>query len=253
MIPTIIVILGALLWLMLETHWLTVRLPAAAPEPVITPHDLRRAVWILNTQGILALAGIVGPLMFLTLDLTAAFTVPDYSPVRQSISALALTSTGWIQTIGFMLMGLMIESFTAGLLLNIKRHRGFRLSVALLTFFGFGMLLLGTFHTKAVGAPSTFTSQVHTLTAYAVFGLFPIALALMLPSIKHDPRWQGMFRYTVATIVIALILGSSQLVLTENFRYFGLYERIMALNQLTWLGIFAGRLLVLSYQRHKAR
>jgi len=56
--------------------------------------------------------------------------------VRQSISSLALTSMGWIQTIGFMLIGLMIESFTAGLYLNINRRRGFGFGTALLAFSG---------------------------------------------------------------------------------------------------------------------
>jgi hypothetical protein len=58
------------------------------------------------------------------------------SLVRQSMSSLVLTSVGWIETIGFMLMGLMIESFTAGLYLNIKRRRGFGFGIALLAFSG---------------------------------------------------------------------------------------------------------------------
>ena len=253
MIAAIIVILGALLWLLMETNWLTIRLSASAPEPVIKLPDRRKVFRMLDAHGILALAGIVGPLILVTMDLIAAFAEPKYSLVRQSMSSLALTSKGWIETIGFMLMGLMIESFTAGLYLNIKRRRGFGFGIGLLAFFGFGMLVVGTFHTKAVGAPATFSSNVHTVAADCVLGFFPIALAVMLPSIKNDRRWHRMFRYTVITGVIALLMAVCQPFLPDDFRFFGLYERIMVLNAITWLGTFAVRLLVLSFQLRKAR
>jgi hypothetical protein len=251
MIIAIIVILVALFWLMIETNWLTIRLPYYASETVIELPDIRKIYRMLDAYGILALAGIVGPIMLIILDLTASLTAPDYSPIQQSMSSLALTSSGWIETIGFMLMGLMIEAFTAGLYLNIKRKRGFGFGTVLLTIFGFGMLLVGTFKTKEVGAPATFSSNVHTIAAYSVLGLFPIALALMLSSIKNDPQWQKLFRYTIITGVIALILAVPQPFFPEEFLFFGLYERIMVLNAIIWLGIFAVRLLVLSARLRK--
>jgi hypothetical protein len=251
MIITIVIIFGALVWLLIETNWLTIRLPAYATEPVIHLPNARTFLGMLDTEGILGLAGIVGPLILVALDLTAAFIQPGYSIIRQSMSSLAIASKGWIETIGFMLMGLMIESFTAGLYLNIKRGRGFGLATALLVFFGFGMLVIGTFHTNAVGTPKTFSSYVHTFTAYSVFGLFPISLALMLPSIKNDHRWHSMFLYTIITVAIAVILAACQPFFPEGFRFYGLYERIMVLNAITWLGTFAIRLLVLSFQLHK--
>ena len=115
------------------------------------PHFLGR----LDIHGILALAGIVGPLVLIALDLTAALAVPKYDLIRDSISSLALTSLGWIQTIGFLVIGLLIEIFTAGLFLNIKRRRGFDLGIFLMVLFGFGMLLIGAFRVDPVGAPAT--------------------------------------------------------------------------------------------------
>lgn len=253
MIIAIITILGALLWLMVETKWLTIKLPVYTLEPVINIPNMREITGALDASGILALAGIVGPFMLVTLDLIAAFTAPDYSIIRQSMSALALTSKGGIETIGFMMMGLMIEAFTAGLYLNIKRRRGFGFGTALLTFFGFGMLLVGTFKTNEVGAPPTFNGYVHTTAAFSVLGLFPIALALMLQSIKNDPRWHKLFRYTIVTGIIALVMAVPQPFLPEDFQFFGLYERIMVLNAIIWLGIFATRLLIISLRFRKTQ
>ncbi len=253
MIIAIIVFLGALVWLLIETKWLTIRLPIYAAKPVVVFPNMWKVFRMLGIHGVLALAGIIGPLILVTMDLIGAFTALGYSPVRQTMSSLALTSKGWMATIGFMLMGLMIESFTAVLYLNIKRRRGFGFGTALLTFFGFGMLLVGTFKTKAVGAPSTFSSYVHTVAADSVLGLFPIALALVLPSIRNDQRWRKMFNYTVITCAIALLMVVCYPFLPKNFRFWGLYERIMVLNAITWLATFAGRLLILSFRFRKTR
>ena len=90
-----------------------------------TERESQLSLGPLDIHGILAVAGIIGPLVLVALDLTAAFAMPQYNIIRDTISSLALTSLGWIQTIGFQVIGLMIEIFTAGLFLNIKRRRGF--------------------------------------------------------------------------------------------------------------------------------
>jgi hypothetical protein len=252
---SIAIIICAYFWLLVETDWLTVRLPRV-PEsphmPEIRQELVPQAKEGMRDVGIfLALCGATGPLILVAMDLVAALTQPKYSLVHDSISALALTSVGWIQTTGFMLIGLLIEAFTAGLFLNIKRRRGFGFGIALLAFFGFGMLVLGVFHINAVGTPATFYSRIHITAAYSVLGLFPIALALMFSSIKNDPRWSALFPYTVIAAVFALAVAARRLFLPAGFSRFGLYERIMVLNAISWLEVFAIRLLHLSFQRQR--
>jgi hypothetical protein len=252
---SIAIIICAYFWLLVETDWLTVRLPRV-PEsphmPEIRQELVPQAKEGMRDVGIfLALCGATGPLILVAMDLVAALTQPKYSLVHDSISALALTSVGWIQTTGFMLIGLLIEAFTAGLFLNIKRRRGFGFGIALLAFFGFGMLVLGVFHINAVGTPATFYSRIHITAAYSVLGLFPIALALMFSSIKNDPRWSALFPYTVIAAVFALAVAAGRLFLPAGFSRFGLYERFMVLNAISWLEVFAIRLLHLSFQRQR--
>jgi len=248
-------IICAYFWLLVETDWLTIRLPRVPESPHMP--ETRQELVPQAKEGVrdvgifLALCGATGPLILVAMDLVAALTQPKYSLVHDSISALALTSVGWIQTTGFMLIGLLIEAFTAGLFLNIKRRRGFGFGIALLAFFGFGMLVLGVFHINAVGTPATFYSRIHITAAYSVLGLFPIALALMFSSIKNDPRWSALFPYTVIAAVFALAVAARRLFLPAGFSRFGLYERIMVLNAISWLEVFAIRLLHLSFQRQR--
>ena len=252
---SIAIIVFAFFWLLVETDWLTIRLPGVTEAPNLsgTSHELTpRAKQGVHDVGIfLAMAGAIGPLILIAMDLVAGLTQPTYSLVHDSISALALMSMGWIQTIGFMLIGLLIEAFTAGLFLNIKRRRGFGFGIALLSFFGFGMLVLGAFHINAVGTPATFDSRIHTTAAYSVLGLFPVALALMFSSIKNDPQWRALFPYTVGAAIFALAVAVGRLFLPRGFSWFGLYERIMVLNAISWLEVFAIALLRLSYLRYR--
>ena len=249
------IIVFAYFWLLVETDWLRIRLPRVpeSPHAPKTRQELApQAKEGVRDVGIfLALCGATGPLILVAMDLVAALTQPKYSFVHDSISALALTSMGWIQTTGFMLIGLLIEGFTAGLFLNIKRRRGFGFGIALLAFFGFGMLVLGVFHINAVGAPATFDSRIHITAAYSVLGLFPVALALMFSSVKNDPRWHALFPYTVIAAIFALAIAVGRLFLPVGFSWFGLYERVMVLNAISWVGVFAIGLLRLSFLRQR--
>ncbi len=252
---SIAIIVCAFYWLLMETDFLTIRLPRV-PESPHMPETLQELVpqvkeGVRDVGIFLALCGATGPLILVAMDLVAALTQPQYSLVHDSISALALTSIGWIQTTGFMLIGLLIEAFTAGLFLNIKRRRGFGFGIALLAFFGFGMVVLGVFHINAVGTPATFYSRIHITAAYSVLGLFPVALALMFSSIKNDPRWHALFPYTVGAAVLALTVAVGRLFLPAGFSWFGLYERVMVLNAISWLEVFAIRLLRMSFLQQR--
>jgi hypothetical protein len=203
----------------------------------------------LNIHSALAFAGMAGPLVLAFTDLTASVTNPRYSLVRDSISSLALTRLGWLQTIGFLAIGLLVEIFVAGLLFNIKNWRGFHLSIGLLVFFGFGLLLIGAFRTNPVGGPDTIEGTIHGLTATGVFWLFPIAILVLAPSLKKDPNWQNIFLYTIVAGVLAFILVIVTGVIQDDIGWFGLLERIVVANMIIWVEVAAIKLLRLSLNR----
>ncbi len=207
------------------------------PRPILGP---------LNIYGILALAGVVGPLVLVFTDLTAAFYEPEYDLTRDSISSLALTSMGWVQTIGFLAIGLLVEIFVTGLLFNIRSRRGFRPSAALLVCFGFGLLLIGAFRTDPAGTPHTIEGSIHSITATTVFWLFPVACLLIAPSLRNDPYWKSLFPYTVAACILSLLLMIMRVWLPHQLSWFGLYERILVAVIVIWVEAMGVWLLRLS-------
>jgi hypothetical protein len=153
---------------------------------------------------------------------------------------------GWLQTIGFLAIGLLMEIFVAGLLFNIRRGRVFSFSAGLLVFFGFGLLLIGAFRTDPTGAARTVEGMIHSATASIVFWLFPIAILLLAPSLRNDPRWRGLFLYTITTAAVCVVLMLMRIWLPEELSWFGLYERILVALMVIWVEVMAIQLLRLS-------
>jgi len=209
----------------------------SGPQSIIGP---------LNVYGIVALAGIMGPIVLGLADIIAAFFAPEYDLIRNSISSLVFTSVGWLQTIGFLVIGLLVEVFTVGLFFSIRRGRGFGISISVFVCIGFGLLLIGAFQTDPIGTPHTLEGWIHSITATTVFSLFPIACLLILPSLRSDPYWKGLFLYTTVISVLASVLMIGSIWRPAQLSWFGLYERIIVWNVVIWVEVMAIRLLRLS-------
>ena len=201
----------------------------------------------LNINSAPALAGIVGPIVVVVGDLAASLSTPNYSIISDSISSLALTPIGWLQSICFLAMGLLEVFFVIGLFFNIRRARGFHPGIGLLAFCGFGLMLIGAFRMDHPGAPPI-EGIIHTIASYGLGLLFPIAILLLTPSLKSDPNWKNIFVYTLVAgvLALALIMG---LFLLDQRGWFGLYERIIVANVIIWVEVVAVHLLRLSLRR----
>jgi hypothetical protein len=201
----------------------------------------------LNINSVPALVGIVGPIVVVVGDIVASLSTPGYSPLRDSISSLALTPIGWLQSIGFLAMGLLLEIFAAGLFFNIRRARGFYAGIVLLAICGFVLMLIATFHMDHPEAPPI-DGIIHTIASYSLGLLFPIAILSLASSLKSTPNWKNIFVYTLVAGVLAfaLIIGAF---FTEQTGWFGLYERIIVANAIIWVEVVAIHLLRLSLRR----
>jgi hypothetical protein len=204
----------------------------------------RQIMGRLNIQGLLALAGVIGPLALLIGNYTPALTTPGYNLVSDSISSLALTPLGWVQTIGFLTVGLLVEIYVFALLFSIKPRRGFGIGIVLMVIFGFGILMLAAFRTNLPGI-LTFEGDIHGIVSKTVFTTFPIAVGLISFSIKHDTRWKHLHVYSVGTVILGIILAVITM-LAKNTNYFGLFERLLVANLVIWVEVTAIRIILLS-------
>jgi MFS family permease len=202
----------------------------------------------LNIDSVPALVGIVGPIVVVVGDLAASLSTPHYSLISDSISSLALHPIGWLQSICFLAMGLLLEIFVVGLFFNIRRTRCFYAGIGLLAFCGFVLMLIAAFRMDAPGGPSTTAGIIHTIASYGLGLLFPIAILSLAPSFKSTSNWKNIFVYTLIAgiVALALIIGAF---FTEQTDWFGLYERIIVANVIIWVEVVAVHLLRLSLRQ----
>jgi MFS family permease len=195
------------------------------------------------------LVGIVGPIVVIVGDFAASLSTPGYSLVRDSVSSLALEPIGWLQSICFLAMALLLEIFVAGLFFNTRRARGFYAGIVLLALCGFVLMLIAAFHMDAPETELRTTAGIiHTIASYGLGLLFPIAILSLAPSFKSTPNWKGIFIYTLIAGVLGfgLILGA---IFGNQAGWFGLYERIIILNALVWVEVVAIHFLRLLLKR----
>jgi hypothetical membrane protein len=210
--------------------------------------DTRPAAIIgpLNIYGLLALAGVIGPIIFLVANVTVILSVPGYDLLHNTVSSLAWTPLGWLQSIGFLAVGLFVEIFAAGLLFSIQGTPGFRIGIGLLVILGFGLLLIGAFQEDLAEVPRTVHGMIHTVAAATVFSAFPIASLLVSLSLRNDPYWKRLFIYTIIATGLAFGFVAVHYGILPNQDWIGLYEQIMIANMVVWIEVMAIRLLRMS-------
>jgi hypothetical protein len=165
-----------------------------------------------------AVAGMVGPVLFAATFLGLTVVQYDFmislgwrprgDPSGAWPSGLALGPYGWAQVANFILSGILLMIFAAGLHLGATDGRGPRVGPALLFAAGAAMALMG-FETDPPlqsSGPWTLHNLIHDL-AFALFvlALLP-AFFFLWRRFRKDPWWRGHARYTLITGVLATLL-----------------------------------------------
>jgi len=118
--------------------------------------------------GLLAAAGILGPILFTMAFIVQAFFRPGYSHVAEPVSALTAGPTGWVQQVNFIVFGPLMLAFAVGLHLAMRATRWGMVGPALLVLSGIGLVLAGVFPARdATGAFSV--GPEHLVAALTTF------------------------------------------------------------------------------------
>jgi hypothetical membrane protein len=189
--------------------WMGLRRPredAAACRQAML--DVDRAWCWYPRMKILALAGVVAPIVFALLVIAQGLLQPDYSHVELPISALAAWPYGWIQRLNFYVLGLLMSAFVVGL------HRGIRptssptrdlLGPLFLLLGAAGIFLAGMFSWSRSGTGFV-VPGAHIASALIAFPGAAIGLISISWRMSADSMWKSVAIYTRLTGIVMLVL-----------------------------------------------
>jgi hypothetical membrane protein len=132
----------------------------------------------------LAAAGVLGPVLFTVgFLLLGLLRRGEYDPVAEQVSNLTAGPYGWAQQVNFIVFGLLLLAFAAGLHRGMWPTRGGVTGPALLGCNGVGLVLAGLFPLREGAAGRVYDPiRVHSING-RIF-LLSISIALVLVSLR---------------------------------------------------------------------
>ena len=161
-----------------------------------------------NLLRILALCGILGPLIFAALVAVGGFSFEGYSHASQTISELAGTDaeSPLLQTINFFIIGITLMALAVGLHRGIGGGRGSVVGPVLI--FGFGAsagIGNGVFPCDSGCDGDTVNGFMHNLTGLVGFAAGIASIFVISRRFKGDPEWAPLHRIAGVFGVAALV------------------------------------------------
>ncbi|MGI9823686.1 DUF998 domain-containing protein [Agromyces sp. Marseille-Q5079] len=192
--------------------------PARIASGGARPHPIAQAPDAATRR--LVLAGVVAGPLFVVVGLVQALTREGFDLSRHPLSLLSLGDRGWVQIANFVIAGLLMFAFAAGVRRSLGDGPGRVWAPVLFGLYGAGLVLGGAFTADpALGFPLgtpdgyptewTFHGGVHAFAAPLAF----LALVAVTFVIARRLRWEG--RRTAAAW--SIVLGLACLVLCVPF------------------------------------
>ena len=191
---------------------------------------------------ITGMAGMIGTALFTVSFTTNGFLRPDYSPVQNYISELSIGSTGWIQMVSFLLLGVSIILFSFGVRAVFRTGRASRAAPVLFLIIGISYVLSGLFVTDP---QAMFDNQqtphgiIHGIVGALVFSLSAISCFVLWRRFRIDKEWKSISVFSfiagaVMTILIVFMkIGQLQTGLLHDWA--GVVQRCCLITSYVWI------------------
>ena len=212
----------------------------------VTPSTVTTGV---RTTRLLLTAGPVASVVFIGVVLVEGALRPGYEPLHRFGSELALGDRGWVQVANFILTGVCILAFAAGLRRALPTGRGSRAAPVLASLVGVCLIVGGVFVIDPkpgypVGTTETDEPTLHGLVHDAnplpFYASLVALVCVMAWRFAAEPggRWWMWFCVIVA-ILVPVTFGIAAALFdpdTQTGRFHGLWQRVSLAVGLGWFG-----------------
>ncbi len=182
---------------------------------------------------LLAIGGIVAPILFTVVVAILSLLRPGYSQVANFVSDLGVGPNAAIQNANFLIFGLLVVALAFALLRSLPspRRKSFVVGAVLMMVFGLGVLLAGVFpEDYAGGVPHSNVSSTAFLASILACLLVGWSLR------KAEPAWRRYGTYSLVTGVVSfavlLVFG-----VAVGGAYQGAAQRAFLAVPWVWVGV----------------
>jgi hypothetical protein len=218
--------------------------PVARQRPGVTPGSrLHRR---------LLLCGPVGSSLFILVYLLVGAARPGFDATRDTISALSLGPTGWIQILNFIVFGILTALYAQGLRATLAPGAGATAIPVLKGTQAIGLVLAGLCVMDPVGtSPATLHGTLHNLVSVVSLTITWLTCFALAYRFAREPGWRGWSAFAVVTglLVLASLAGMGMAIGRDG--PMGIFERLASGTSAPLTIAFVAR--VLTTDGHLAR
>ena len=193
---------------------------------------------------ILAVYGILAPLLYVAALTVGNVLDPAYSQVGKTVSELiesGAPNRNLLDAI-FVVYNLFLIPFAEGLYKALNKGPAPKIifvSLLLIAILGVGWTLF--FPLDANGASTSFTGMMHIIIGIPVVFATLLAEIYFWRATRNDPRWTGYARFSLIIFFVTLVSGLATVAfVSSDFR--GLFERFSSGSFLLWVEVVALKL-----------
>jgi hypothetical membrane protein len=189
---------------------------------------------------LLALGGIVGPILFTAATLICAGLRTDYSHIHHFISELGATGTPnakLMNLMGFIPSGIMIASFGLSLTLLLPKKFLARFGSVLITIFGLGMTVVGFFSCDE-GCPreGSLENNIHDQISGPIFLCAILGSFILGFTFRRLPYWKKFWLYSIVSSILSLVFLIALVNSLDSYTFTGTWQRLLLLTLFLWFG-----------------
>lgn len=164
----------------------------------------------------------------------------QYKPIGETISELVLYPYGWMITIGITAVTIIFTLLTLITLSSpaSRCHRLVQFAGILFAIIGLGFIIIMVFNTDPGKEIVSLAGGIHYFTFVIISFLFPISCALLSIALWHHRSSESLIIFSAIIAVVSIIIACLAM-LQNDLGYLGVFERLLALVNLSWL-VMAG-------------
>ena len=202
-------------------------------------------VWInrISLICLSALAGIIGPILFILIAISLEALQPGYNPIQKTVSELVHGIYGWLQTAAFFLFGLLLIVFAFRLYYSTIKQINAKLGTSFLTLSGLGFFLLGSFP-STTGLEELVTQQlIHNAAAGIIGAAFIAGCMAYALCLRVDTKWNKYWLYTIFTAAVCMIFAFLWAFTPVDLNIKGINQFLLLIFGFLWVEFVSIRLL----------